>query len=441
MIDRPIAYNDGRLDNHPFQDLLVYYSPRKDNDMNRLIAGLAVLCVAAGCGRPDRGPTETASSETPSHEDAVRLAQKTIIIDTHIDVPYRLNHKMEDISKRTESGQFDFVRAKEGGLDAAFMSIFTPAEMEEKGTSKALADSLIDLVESIVAASPGEFALATSPDDVEKNFKSGVISMCLGMENGSPIEGDLGNLRHFFDRGIRYITLAHGKDNHISDSSYDTTHTWGGLSDFGKKVVPEMNRLGIMIDVSHVSDDAFYQIVELTSAPVIASHSSCRYFTPGFERNMSDDMIKRLAQNGGVIQINFGSTFITSEANQWWNQFDQDVEHYLDEHHFASDSEEAREYRDGYRESHPFPYADVSDVADHIDHVVKLVGVDYVGLGSDFDGVGDSLPTGLKDVSMYPNLIQELLDRGYSEDNIRKIAYQNLFRVWREVERIAQQSG
>jgi membrane dipeptidase len=410
------------------------------NIMKRLIIGIACACVLSGCGRPERGPTVTTSQEDISQSEAKRISQETIILDGHIDVPYRLFHKMEDVSVRTESGQFDYVRAEEGGLNAAFMSIFTPPDSEKKGTSKALADSLIDLVEAIAAEAPGKFAVATSPDDVEQNFESGLFSLCLGMENGSPIEGDLDNLRHFFDRGVRYITLAHGKDNHISDSSYDTTRTWHGLSDFGREVVLEMNHLGVMIDVSHVTDDAFYQVLELSAAPVIASHSSCRYFTPGFERNMGDDMIKRLAQHGGVIQINFGSTFISGVANEWWKRFDTERDAYFEHNGIKRGSDEARAYRDQYLEKNPFPYASVSDVADHIDHVVTLAGVDHVGLGSDFDGLGDSLSTGLKDVSMYPNLIQELLERGYSEEDIRKIAYQNVFRVWREVERIASRS-
>jgi membrane dipeptidase len=405
--------------------------------MKRLIVGIVCVCVLSGCGRADRGPAVTTSQEKTSQSEAKRISQETIILDGHIDVPYRLFHKMEDISVRTESGQFDYVRAEKGGLDAAFMSIFTPPDSEKKGTSKALADSLIDLVENLAAEAPGQFSVATSPDQVESNFEAGLFSLCLGMENGSPIEGDLENLRHFFDRGIRYITLAHGKVNHISDSSYDTTRTWHGLSDFGREVVREMNRLGVMIDVSHITDDAFYQVLEISAAPVIASHSSCRYFTPGFERNMSDDMIKRLAQYDGVIQINFGSTFISGAANDWWKQFDAERDAYVDQHGIKPMSDEARAYRDQYREKNPFPYASVSDVADHIDHVVTLAGLDHVGLGSDFDGLGDSLPTGLKDVSMYPNLFQELLERGYSEEDIRKIAYQNVFRVWREVERVA----
>jgi membrane dipeptidase len=405
--------------------------------MKRLIAGLACVCFLAGCGGPDRGPAVSVSDEDPLRAEAAHIADETIIVDTHLDTPYRLFDEAEDITVRTESGHFDFVRAREGGLNAAFMSIFTSPRLEEKGGAKLMADSLIDALEALADAAPRKFAMATSPDELEKNFEAGLFSLCMGMENGSPVEGDLANLRHFFDRGVRYVTLAHGKDNHICDSSYDTTRTWGGLSDFGREVITEMNRLGVMIDVSHITDDAFYQVLELTTAPVIASHSACRYFTPGFERNMSDDTIVLLAKNGGVLQICFGSTFISDAANQWWKQFDKDRDEYLEQHDIKAWSDEDKAYRKQYREKKPFPYADVSDVANHIEHVVSLVGIDYVGLGSDFDGLGDSLPTGLKDVSMYPNLIAELLARGYSEDDIRKIAYSNLFRVWRDVERVA----
>jgi len=245
-------------------------------------------------------------------QHALLLAHKFIIVDTHIDVPYRLKMHPEDISSSTRQGEFDYPRAVEGGLNAPFFSIYVPADLEQSG-AKELADSLIDMVDSVVAAHPGKFALARTPEDVRSQFRSGVLSVCLGMENGAPIHGVLANVRYFYDRGIRYITLAHAKDNHISDSSYDTTRTWHGLSPFGKELVAEMNRVGIMVDVSHISDDAFYQVMQLSRAPVIASHSSCRAFTPGFERNMSDDMIRLLASKGGVIMINFGSSFLTED--------------------------------------------------------------------------------------------------------------------------------
>ncbi|MDL1877538.1 membrane dipeptidase, partial [Cytophagia bacterium CHB2] len=242
------------------------------------------------------------------------------------------------------------------------------------------------------------------------------------------------NLKHFYDRGIRYITLTHGKSNHICDSSYDPNHQWNGLSPFGKEVVAEMNRLGIMVDISHVSDSAFYQVIRLTKAPVIASHSSCRSFTPGWERNMSDDMIKTLAKNGGVIQIAFGSSFV----NGAYQKTEEGLWKALVEQKINPNSEEGKAFVEKYREEHNLTYADISDVVANIDHVVKLVGIDHVGFGSDFDGVGDSLPTGLKSVADFPNLIYELLKKGYSDKDIEKICSGNLLRVWSEVEKTAK---
>jgi membrane dipeptidase len=257
----------------------------------------------------------------------------------------------------------------------------------------------------------------------------------MGMENGSPIEGKIENLKYFYDRGIRYITLAHAKSNHISDSSYDPERRWNGLSTFGEEVVKEMNRLGIMVDVSHLTDSAFYDVLKITKVPIIASHSSCRYFTPGFERNMSDEMIKALAENGGVIQINFGSEFLSGEIMNRKKQISSYITKHTRENNLTGD--EARKFRQQYlKENHP-GYADVKDAVAHIDHVVKLVGIDHAGLGSDFDGVGDSLPEGLKDVSQYPNLIYELLKAGYSDEDIKKICSDNVLRVWSAVEQYA----
>ncbi len=384
-------------------------------------------------------PAQQAQQDKALVAKAQKLAQQYIIVDTHIDVPYRLKAKFEDISKQTPDGNFDYVRAKQGGLNAPFMSIYIPADYEKSGGGKQLADTLIDMVVKFSKDWPKQFAVAKSLQDVTSQFKRGVISLCMGMENGTPIEHDLRNVQYFYDRGIRYITLAHALSNHISDSSYDTTRVWRGLSFFGRRLVAEMNRVGIMVDVSHISDDAFYEVMNVTRTPVIASHSSCRFFTPGFERNMSDDMIKLLAKNGGVIQVNFGSSFLREDYQKIESEQGKEVMAYLREHHLRFGDPDAQTYLKQYRKDHPVTFADVTDVANHIDHVVKLVGVDYVGIGSDFDGVGDSLPTGLKDVSMYPNLIYELLKRGYSEKNIQKICGGNLLRVWSQVEQRARE--
>ena len=370
---------------------------------------------------------------------AEEISKKYIIADTHIDVPHRLLEKYDDVSQATEGGDFDYPRAVRGGLDAPFMSIYTPADLEEKGGSKEQAEQLIDMVEKMAADSPEKFALAMSPGDLLRNFRQGLISLPMGMENGSPIEGDLANVEYFFDRGIRYITLAHSLSNHLSDSSYDEARPNDGLSDFGREVVKEMNRLGMMVDVSHLSDKAFYDVLEVSEVPVIASHSSARHYTPGFERNMSDEMIKALADNGGVIFINFGSTFVSQASRDNYDAYKEARQQFMEETGVTAEHESVMEFTKQYRAEKPFEFADLEVVLDHFDHVIKLVGVDYVGIGSDYDGVGDSLPTGLKDVATYPNLIEGLLVRGYSEEEIAKILSGNLLRVWTQVENHAQQ--
>lgn len=359
-------------------------------------------------------------------QQANKIAQNTLIIDTHIDVPYRLYDDWEDVTKATKRGEFDYPRAKAGGLNAPFMSIYIPSSYEKKGGGYLLANQLIDNMEALVGRAPDKFAMAYNSADLAKHFKEGKISLALGMENGTPIEGKLENLQHFYDRGIRYITLAHSESNHIADSSYDLRRQWKGLSPFGKVLVKAMNETGVMIDISHVSDDAFYQAVALSKVPVIASHSSLRAFVPGFERNMDDDMIKALAKNGGVIQINFGSAFVVSAANQWGLQRDGAFK--------ASGQTDKDAFTAEYKKKNPYPFASLEKVLDHIDYVKNLVGIDYVGIGSDFDGVGDSLPEQLKDVSMYPNLIRGLLERGYTEKDIEKVLSGNTLRVWRAVE-------
>lgn len=378
---------------------------------------------------------------------ARELARRFIILDGHIDVPWRLWEKRdskgnatEDVGARTQDGDFDFPRAREGGLDAPFMSIYVPAKYEAGGAKK-MADGLIDMVEALAEKHPTKFAIARSPAQVRDNFAAGKLSLLLGMENGSPIERKLENVKYFHERGIRYITLAHSKDNHLSDSSYDDRHTHKGLSKLGVKAVAEMNRLGILVDVSHLSDDAFWDVIETSQVPVIASHSSCRKFTPGWERNMADDMIKALAGKGGVIQVNFGSGFIDPEIQKQQTKFYRELKATLARKKLDFDSDRAKPVIEEYKKSHALPRATVEQVADHIDHVVELVGVDHVGFGSDFDGVGDTLPEGLRDVSAYPNLIRVLLQRGYSERDIEKICSGNVLRVWEQAEAHAKKQA
>lgn len=399
-----------------------------------LLAGLiGSLILSAGL----TSQTQAAESTYQASERARQLAQQHLIVDTHIDVPYRLVNDWEDVTKATQRGDFDYPRAVAGGLNAPFMSIYIPAAMERSGEAYQLAHQLIDSMEALVARAPEKFALAYDAADLAAHQADGLMSIALGMENGAPISGSLDNLAEFYQRGIRYITLAHSESNHISDSSYDIRRQWNGLSPFGKTLVAAMNDIGMMIDVSHISDEAFWQVMELSEAPVIASHSSLRRYTPGFERNMSDEMIKALADNGGVIMINFGSTFVTQQANRYRAVMQRQIDAVVEE--FGEDSAEAKAKIAEVEANNPFPYATLDEVLDHIDYVVNLVGIEHVGIGSDYDGVGDSLPVGLKDVSTYPNLVQGLLDRDYSEADIEKILGTNLIRVWQQVEAFAAQ--
>lgn len=380
----------------------------------------------------------------PVHDDGEtsELSDRILIADTHIDLPYRLKKSREDVSVRTEGGDFDYPRARAGGLDLAFLAIYVPASHQRTGDAARVADELIDMVEALARVHADKFATVTSVAQARERFDQGRIGLALGLENGAALEGRLDNVRHFHDRGIRYITLVHSKSNRICDSSFDDGRPWGGLSPFGREVVAEMNRLGVIVDVSHITDDAFFQVMDLSAAPVIASHSSCRHFTPGWERNMSDEMIRRLAGGGGVIQINFGSSFISDDYRREFESHREAIRAHLRANGIAEDSDEAAACSEAYFRRHPIPHAKLSEVVDHIDHVVRLAGIDHVGFGSDFEGVGDSLPVGLEDVSAYPNLIRALHDRGYSDGEVEKIASANLFRVWSAVERVAgEQQG
>ena len=402
---------------------------------------ITILCLSLlSCAESPDSKSKSVNTDDDQFTDvrAQELAKKFIIVDGHVDLPYKLAEEgwmkkgqLPDLRKEFD-GNFDYAKSKRGGFDAPFMSIFLPAKLQTVGgASKALADSLIDMVGSIAERYPDHFALANSPGEVKANFEKGLVSLPMGMENGSGLEDDLDNVQYFFERGIRYITLSHGKANRICDSSYDKERMWNGLSPFGKEVVAEMNRVGIMVDISHVSDSTFYQVMKLSSVPCIASHSSARKFTPGFERNMSDDMIKLLASKGGVMMINFGSTFVSDRSRKIWDEF-KSMRDQLKSDSSHLSKNELEKLNNEWLEDHNL-FASVSEVADHIDHVVQLVGIDYVGFGSDFDGVGNTLPNGLKTAADYPKLIAELLERGYTEEDIQKISHKNIFRVWNQV--------
>jgi membrane dipeptidase len=400
------------------------------------IIGLVAVSFACGPKKIDY----TSLPDEKLMQIADSLAQTYIIADGHVDLPYRLHVNRFRLEKQymgipisTDKGDFDYVRAKKGGLDAPFMSIYISTDQQKAGVAKNLADSLISMIDGIVKEHPDKFAAAGTPDEIIANTKAGKISLPFGMENGAPIENDIKNVKYFYDRGIRYITLTHSKDNQLGDSSGDTTRTWGGLSPFGIEVVKEMNRVGMMVDISHVHDSTFYQVMKLTKVPCIASHSSCRVFAPTVKRDMTDDMIKKMGENDGVIMINFYNAFLDSAVVNQNDINRKKLNALLEEKKLTSADSLAKPIIAQFEKDNPSLKTDVKIVANHIDHVVKIAGIDHVGIGSDYDGVDGDLPTGLEDVSKYPNLIFELLKRGYSPEDIEKICSKNVFRVWNKV--------
>lgn len=311
------------------------------------------------------------------------------VLDSHCDTPSEIV-RGRDLSLDNLSGHVDFPKIERSGVDGAFFALYIPAEL---AGSEALecAERQYQGVVAAIAANAGKAVLTTSAAQALENKSKGLFSIFLGLENASPIGKCIDRVKWFYDKGVRYITLCHSKDNEICDSCASTTKLWDGLSPFGKEVVTEMNRLGMLIDVSHVSDDTFRDVLRYSARPVVATHSCCRALCD-HPRNMSDDMIRELAAAGGVIQINFYPYFIDSSYTK------------------GAD-------RPSYRV-----------IADHIDHVVRLVGADHVGIGSDFDGI-EVTPEGMEDISMMPVLFDELRRRGYSWSDLEKIASGNFFRV------------
>lgn len=361
------------------------------------------------------------------------------VLDSHCDTPSMLLEGI-DLGQRQKRGHVDFVRAREGGVDGMFLAIYSPPELtEEEATAHAV--RLISKCYDAVDSNRTLAAFAFTPEQAMENKRKGLISVFLGMENGTPIQHDLAYLRLYHRFGVRYLTLCHNRNNQLCDSCMPVESEWGGLSPFGKEVVAECNRLGIMLDCSHASDETFYDLLEYSSTPVVASHSSCRAICP-HPRNMSDVMLKDLGAAGGVIQINFYPKFIDSDfADDKFVRLSDEFEKWQDLYRSDLYNEV---YRDNYfrimDELAVYPAPSVKKVADHIDHAVEKAGVEHVGLGSDFDGI-DVAPDGLRDISMYGNIPAELRTRGYSETDIKGILGGNFLRVMHEALRKSQFSA
>lgn len=394
-----------------------------------LLAACALACALAG--------PALAAPRATGIEAARALARDAIIVDTHIDAPSELMKQWLDLAQ-AQPREFDFPKAREGGLDVAFMSIYTSPGQDADGSAYAVANRMIDAIETLAADNPDKFALLRSPRDVQALRRRGLVLLPLGMENGAPIGDDLGRLAHFHRRGVRYLTLAHSADNRIADSSYSTgKRRWNGLSPFGREVVAEMNRLGMMVDVSHLSDAAVAQAVEASAAPVIASHSALRHFTPGFERNLSDELARAIAAKGGVVQIPFGNAFVDPASAAKTQAYFAAYARFERERADGTTARTVAQFDADWEREHPPLAVGIDAVLDQIDYGVSLLGADHIGIGSDFDGVGGALPQGLKTVADFPNLIAGLRARGHSDRAIRKILGGNLLRVWRQVETAA----
>ena len=369
---------------------------------------------------------------------AKRLHDRAIVVDTHDDTPQRLLFdKTFNIGMRNKDGHVDIPRMREGGLDALFFSIWVPSQVTGPPAVKRALD-LIDSVREAVRTHPNDLMLANTAADVRRAAAEHKIAALMGMEGGHIIDDDLAVLRVYAALGVRYLTLTHFLNNNWADSSTDKP-AHNGLTAFGKDVVRELNRLGVIVDVSHVSDKTFYDVLEVTKAPVMASHSSSRAIS-NHPRNMTDDMMRALAKNGGVVMINYAAAFLSEEFRVASEKKSGNIVAAMAAMSKKCGGNEACTIMENERIEHEammkgeLPKAMWDKIVEHIDHAVKVAGVDHVGLGSDFDGA--TMPLGMEDVSKLPKITDALLKKGYSEPDIEKILGGNILRVMEQVENL-----
>lgn len=381
---------------------------------------------------------------------AKKLQQEAIVVDTHLDAPDQLAEKWMDVAERGATKHFDLPRAKEGGLTAPFFSIFVASAYADAGGAARRALELIDLTHRVVDGHPKDMMMAASVADIRAAKKAGKMAVLMGIEGGHAIEDSLGVLRQMYRAGVRYMTLTHTNTNHWADSSgpfylpdFDpkSSAVHGGLTDFGREVVKEMNRIGMIVDISHVSDATVDAVLAVSRAPVMASHSSCRAIATDMPRDLTDDQIKRIAAKGGVVMINFGSAFLDpDDYKQFRATLDKMKPEYLAlKKKYAKNPLELQKHARALMEKMPrgarTPW---TRVVDHIEHVIAVAGEDAVGLGTDFDGIDDP-PEGMDDYSMLPKVTEELLRRGHSEAQVKKVLGENFLAFFARVEAVRDQ--
>ncbi len=406
-----------------------------------------IICLIFLFGCAPDSAEETEMSEEELRELALAIHDRALTLDTHADTPLRMiepGFKMSEKHDPNETGsKVDYPRMIEGGLDGIFFAAFVAQDIrDDDGHSRAkvLCLQMIDSIEASVAHNADITAIALDPEDAYELEKEGKRAIYIGIENGYPIGNDISNVELYYNKGVRYITLVHSSNNDIADSATDDEGTeHGGISEFGEEVVSEMNRLGIMVDVSHGNDSVFYDAIEMSKAPIIASHSNARAVTD-HPRNMTDEMLKLMAENGGVVQLTMLATYLReAPENPARDSAIAELRANMPPPSEMTEEDRLalREAFNKINEEYPQPPATVEHVVDHIDHIVEVAGIDHVGIGCDFDGGGGI--EGVFDVSEVPNITIELVKRGYSEEEIKKIWGGNLIRVFKEVQQVAEE--
>jgi membrane dipeptidase len=394
--------------------------------LSMVVLSMATLTVQNGPGDALLARARALQSQSP-------------LIDGHNDYPMTLREhdpaaslETLDIRKPQPSIMTDLPRLRKGGVGGQFWSVYVPVELQGQAAVTATLGQ-IDIVYRMLRRYPESLELALTADDIGRTFKSGKIASLIGMEGGHSIDNSLANLRMFYTLGARYMTLTHSSNTPWADSATDTPK-FGGLAPFGEEVVKEMNWLGMLVDLSHTSEDTMADALRVTQAPVIFSHSDARALND-HPRNVPDNILQLLPKNGGIVMVTFVPGFVSPKVNAW-NKL-QTAEQDRLKALYPNDAAKVKDGVDAWTKTNPMPPATVSEVADHVDHIRKIAGIDHIGIGSDFDGITQTVQ-GLSDVSMYPNLLAELLRRGYSDADVTKIMGQNLLRVMREVEKVSK---